>query len=188
MVARRRHGAQERLLELGRGASPEQAHGVLHDRGVAGQHDPAAVAAREAELLPRHPQELREDGGAEEGERHLEPRPVGRVHRAVALALHRGAALVGFLRSVEALPPERRHPLPLLGQLSDPLGADHGWLSDPFSFFLDEKSRTGEHFEFEVLCLVCDGMGWVGQGTYSSEYIAPTQWRMQDERQGGLKQ
>ena len=132
MVARRRHGAQERLLELGRGASPEQAHGVLHDRGVAGQHDPAAVAAREAELLPRHPQELREDRGAEEGERHLEPRPVGRVHRAVAPARHGCTALVGFRRRCcrhlgEALPPERRHPLPLLGQLSDPLGADHGW-------------------------------------------------------------
>ncbi|CAD6223944.1 unnamed protein product [Miscanthus lutarioriparius] len=110
------------------GAHPlQQAQGILHDIGITGQCD-LAIAAREAELLLGHLQELREDCCPEARQGHLKPCPVSRVHCTVALACHGSAALVDFLCCCrEALPPKRCHPLPLLGQLSDPLGADHGY-------------------------------------------------------------
>uniref|UniRef100_A0A8R7ULY6 Uncharacterized protein n=1 Tax=Triticum urartu TaxID=4572 RepID=A0A8R7ULY6_TRIUA len=56
IVAWHRHGVEERGLHLCVGASPEQAHGVLHHRCVAGQRDSATVNACEAELLLGHPE------------------------------------------------------------------------------------------------------------------------------------
>uniref|UniRef100_A0A453LIQ6 Uncharacterized protein n=2 Tax=Aegilops tauschii subsp. strangulata TaxID=200361 RepID=A0A453LIQ6_AEGTS len=95
VMARRHHRARHRLLDLGRGIPPQQAHDVLHHRGVTGQRDLAM--AREAKLLPRHPQELANDRRAEVQQRDLEAPPVGRVHDAVALGRCRGAASLVFL-------------------------------------------------------------------------------------------
>ncbi|XBH71894.1 hypothetical protein VPH35_099288 [Triticum aestivum] len=63
--------------------------------GSNGQRDLAM--AREAKLLPRHPQELANDRRAEVQQRDLEAPPVGRVHDAVALGRCRGAASLVFL-------------------------------------------------------------------------------------------
>ncbi|KAM3277323.1 hypothetical protein ACQJBY_045276 [Aegilops geniculata] len=75
IVACHRHGVEEHGLHLCGGASPEQAHGVLHHRCVAGQRDSATVNACEAELLLGHPEELAEDHRAEEHKRHLDLTP-----------------------------------------------------------------------------------------------------------------
>uniref|UniRef100_A0A8R7UL10 Uncharacterized protein n=1 Tax=Triticum urartu TaxID=4572 RepID=A0A8R7UL10_TRIUA len=111
VVARCHHRAQHRLLDLGRGIPPQQAHDVLHHRGITGQRDLAIT--REAKLLLGHPQEVTKDRCAEVQQRDLEAPPVGRVHDAAALSRCRGAASLVFLG---------RHGEPL-GQLSKSLGA-----------------------------------------------------------------
>jgi hypothetical protein len=87
-VARSRHGAQERPLDLFRGPTSKEAHQILHRRAVTGQGD-LAIFASKPELLLRHPQELAEHVRAEVHQRDLKAPAVGRVHDAVALASHR---------------------------------------------------------------------------------------------------
>lgn len=142
------HGTQECLLQLYRGTSPKQAHGILHYCSITRKCDPPI--AHEAKLLLGYPQELCKYQCAEVCQWNLEPPLVGSVHHAVALAGHGGAAVIIFLCHPpgDPLSPQRCHLLPLLGQLSNPLGVDHGWL---FLSWLE----TGELWiEFAMLLFV----------------------------------